>query len=75
MGKIVLSEYERRVLFFINGDVLGGALIVPGAALWNCLERLQALGFVHKTFKGQYLTQEWKLTERGKELVEGVWMA
>ena len=72
MNQLVLSDYEKRVLFFVNGESIG-APIIPGAALWQCLERLQGFGLVHKTFKGQYLTQKWTLTERGKEMVTGVW--
>lgn len=74
MNQIVLSAYEKRVLQFINGDGVEPP-VIPGAALWNCLERLQKLGLIHETITGQYLTREWQLTERGKELANGVWMA
>ena len=74
MNKLVLSEYELRVLRHVAGYKVSPS-VIPGAALWQCIERLKGLGYIYKVFVDNHLTYEWHLTERGRELVEGVWMA
>ena len=74
MSKLVLSEYELRVLRYVAGYKVSPP-VIPGAALWQCIERLKGLGYIYKVFVDNHLTYEWHLTERGRELVEGVWMA
>jgi DNA-binding HxlR family transcriptional regulator len=72
MNQLVLSDYERRVLQFVNGSPVEPP-VIPGAALWETLERLQRIGLIEEAVVGNFY--EWKLTEKGKDLATEVWMA
>jgi DNA-binding HxlR family transcriptional regulator len=66
---VSLSDYEKRMLRHVAGLKVDPP-VISGAALWQCLERLQGLGLVHRVLLSA-VSQEWHLTERGKEVLDG----
>ncbi len=68
-----LSDYELRVLRHVAGYQVTPP-VIQGAALWTCIERLKGHGYIDCLVMGD-LTREWHLTDKGRGIVDGVWMA
>jgi hypothetical protein len=68
-----LTDYELRVLRHVAGYKVTPD-VIPGAALWQCIERLKGHGYVGCIVMND-LTREWHLTDLGRGIIEGVWKA